>query len=149
MAYAGSGSEVRTEPFLRSVLEDGKRLVRPKVNRKRGALDLYEIRDLAQDLEPGVWSINEPKSDPRSAIDLCAVDLALIPGVAFDVREGRLGHGAGYYDKLLGSSDRRPLLVAGAFEVQVVDELPLARHDVLMDLVVTESRFYPYDEEGR
>ncbi len=96
-----------------------------------------------------VWGISEPKSDPRSAINLGAVDLAPIPGVAFDVREGRLGHGAGYYDKLLGSSDRRPLLVAGAFEVQVVDELPLARHDVLMDLVVTESRFYPYDEEGR
>ena len=40
MAYADSGSEVRTKPFLRSVLEDGKRLVRPKVNRERGALDL-------------------------------------------------------------------------------------------------------------
>jgi hypothetical protein len=40
MAYAGSGSEVRIEPFLRSVLEDGKRLVLLKVNRERGALDL-------------------------------------------------------------------------------------------------------------
>jgi 5-formyltetrahydrofolate cyclo-ligase len=82
-------------------------------------------------------------------VDLGAVDFAFVPGVAFDRRGGRLGHGAGFYDKLLGSSDRRPRLIAGAFEVQVVDELPLERHDVLMDLVVTESRFYPSDEEGR
>jgi 5-formyltetrahydrofolate cyclo-ligase len=40
IAYAGSGSEVRTEPFLHSVLEGGKRLVLPKINRERGALDL-------------------------------------------------------------------------------------------------------------
>ncbi len=143
MAYAGFGSEVRTEPFLRSVLEDGKRLVLPRVNRGRGALDLYEVRDLAQDLEAGVWGISEPKADPRSAVNLGAVDFALIPGVAFDARGGRLGHGAGYYDKLLGGAGRRPPLVAGAFEVQVVEGLPLARQDVLVHLVLTDKTSYP------
>ncbi|CAA9462832.1 MAG: 5-formyltetrahydrofolate cyclo-ligase [uncultured Rubrobacteraceae bacterium] len=143
MAYAGFGSEVRTEPFLRSVLEAGKRLVLPRVNRERGALDLYEVRDLARDLEAGVWGINEPKADPHAAADLGAVDLALIPGVAFDARGGRLGHGAGYYDKLLGGAGGLPPLVAGAFEVQVVDELPLDPHDVLVDLILTEKASYP------
>ncbi|MBA2535340.1 MAG: 5-formyltetrahydrofolate cyclo-ligase [Rubrobacter sp.] len=142
MAYSGFGSEVRTEPFLRSVLEAGKRLVLPRVNRERGVLDLYEIRDLARDLEDGVWGISEPKADPGAAVGLGAVDFALIPGVAFDLRGGRLGHGAGYYDKLLGAGGLPPL-VAGAFEVQVVERLPLAPHDVLVNLVVTEKASYP------
>lgn len=143
MAYAGFGSEVRTEPFLRSVLEDAKRLVLPRVNRERDALDLYEVGDLVRDLEAGVWGISEPKADPRSAVNLGVVDFALIPGVAFDARGGRLGHGAGYYDKLLGGAGGRPPLVAGAFEVQVVEELPIARHDVPVDLILTEKASYP------
>lgn len=112
-AYAGLGSEARTGPFLRSLLEAGKRLVLPRVDRERGALGLYEIRDLARDPEAGVWGISEPKGNPRAAVDLGAVDLALVPGAAFDLRGGRLGHGAGYYDKPLGGAGGLPPLVAG------------------------------------
>lgn len=143
MAYAGIGSEIQTGPFLRSVLRDGKTLVLPRVDRAAKFLALHEVTDLARDLEAGVWGILEPRPDPGSAVELGAVDFALVPGVAFDARGGRLGHGAGFYDKLLGSSDERPLLVAGAFEVQMVDELPVEGHDVFMDLVATERNWYP------
>ena len=143
MAYAGIGSEVQTEPFLRAVLGDGKTLVLPRVKREERALDLYEIKDLARDLRPGVWGIPEPDPDLSSAAEFGAVDFAFVPGVAFDARGGRLGHGAGFYDKLLGSTGGRPLLVAGAFEVQVVEELPVEPHDVFMDLVATERGWYP------
>lgn len=143
MAYAGIGSEVGTDPFLRAVLGDGKALVLPRVNRAAQALELYEVQDLARDLEPGVWGIPEPRPSTSSPVELGAVDLALVPGVAFDRRGGRLGHGAGFYDKLLGSAGRRPPLVAGAFEVQVVGRLPVEPHDVFMDLVATEKNWYP------
>lgn len=143
MAYVGIGSELGTDPFLRSILRDGKTLVLPRVNRAEKVLDLYEVRDLARDLEPGVWGILEPRPDPGSAVEVGAVDLALVPGVAFDRRGGRLGHGAGFYDKLLGKAGRRPLLVAGAFEVQVVESLPVEPHDVFMDFVATEGSWYP------
>lgn len=143
MAYAGIGSEVGTDTFLRSVLRGGKTLVLPRVNRAAKALELYEVGDLARDLEPGVWGIPEPRPDPGAAVELVAVDFALVPGVAFDRRGGRLGHGAGFYDKLLGSTERRPLLVAGAFEVQVVERIPVERHDVFLDFVATERSWYP------
>lgn len=143
MAYAGIGSEVGTDPFLRAVLGDGKALVLPRVNRAAQALELYEVQDLARDLEPGVWGIPEPRPSTSSPVELGAVDLALVPGVAFDRRGGRLGHGAGFYDKLLGSAGRRAPLVAGAFEVQVVERLPVEPHDVFMDLVATEKNWYP------
>lgn len=143
LAYAGIGSEVGTDPFLRAVLRDGKTLVLPRVNRAAKALELYEVGDLARDLEPGVWGIPEPRPDPGAAVELGAVDFALVPGVAYDRRGGRLGHGAGFYDKLLGSTERRPLLVAGAFEVQVVERIPVERHDVFMDFLATEGSWYP------
>lgn len=143
MAYAGIGSEVGTDPFLRAVLGGGKALVLPRVNRAAQALELYEVQDLARDLEPGVWGIPEPRPSTSSPVELGADDLALVPGVAFDRRGGRLGHGAGFYDKLLGSAGRRAPLVAGAFEVQVVESLPVEPHDVFMDLVATEKNWYP------
>ncbi len=70
----------------------------------------------------------------------------LVPGLAFDARGGRLGYGAGFYDGLLASGvpDNAPL-VAGAFEAQMVPEVPRDDHDVPVDLVITESGRYPQD----
>ncbi len=153
LAYASFGSELQTDGFLRSVLDQSKTLVLPKVNRAKAFLDLYEVEDPGRDLEPGVWGIPEPRTGNR-AVGLDAVEFVLVPGVAFDSCGGRLGHGAGFYDKLLGSSNRRPYLVAGAFENQMVEKVPVDQHDVLMDLVISESGLYPlnsrqYEREQR
>jgi 5-formyltetrahydrofolate cyclo-ligase len=153
LAYASFGSELQTDGFVRSVLDQGKTLVLPKVNRAKAFLDLYEVEDPERDLEAGVWGIPEPRAGNR-AVGLDAVEFVLVPGVAFDSRGGRLGHGAGFYDKLLGSSDRRPYLVAGAFENQMVEKVPVDQHDVLMDMVISESEIYPlntwqYEREQR
>ncbi|MGH3089640.1 MAG: 5-formyltetrahydrofolate cyclo-ligase [Rubrobacteraceae bacterium] len=142
LAYSSFGSELRTAGFLRSVLEEGKTLALPRIDREKKLLNLHAVRNLDEDLEPGVWGIREPGAD-LPAVDLAEVDIALVPGVAFDARGGRLGHGAGFYDRLLGSSKKRPLLVAGAFEVQMVEGVLMAAHDIPMDLVATESRFCP------
>lgn len=142
LAYSGFGSELQTGDFLRSVLEDGKLLVLPRIERATRTLNLHAVRDLDADLEPGVWGIREPREDLPTA-GLPEVDFVLVPGVAFDRRGGRLGHGAGFYDRLLGSSAGRPKLVAGAYEAQMVEEVPTEPHDVLVDLVITEKGAYP------
>jgi len=72
------------------------------------------------------------------------VDFVLVPGVAFDSRCGRLGYGAGFYDGLLANRRiSQTRLVAGAFEVQMVERVPMLAHDVYLDLVLTEKRHYP------
>ena len=71
------------------------------------------------------------------------IDFALVPGVVFDVEGGRIGYGAGYYDRLLAECADRTALVAGAFELQVVDVVPMVEHDRRVDRVVTEHRVYP------
>ena len=141
LAYASFGTELQTDELLRRVLADGKTLVLPRV--ERGGLGLYEVRDLAGDLAPGTWGIREPEPDRCPRADAGGVGFALIPGVAFDRRARRLGYGGGYYDRLLadGLPEGTPL-VSGAFEVQILDEVPTDPHDAPVDVVVTEKEVY-------
>jgi len=69
-----------------------------------------------------------------------AIEFVLVPGVAFDLAGHRLGYGGGYYDRLLPMLPPHAVRVAGAFEIQIVDRVPAAPHDVAVDAIVTESR---------
>jgi len=144
LAYASFGTELQTDGLLRRVLDDGKALVLPRV--ERGGLGLYEVRDLAMDLAPGTWGIREPRPDRCLSADPGRVGFALTPGVAFDRRARRLGYGGGFYDRLLaGGLPEGTPLVSGAFEVQIVDEVPTDPHDASVDFVITEKEVYARD----
>jgi 5-formyltetrahydrofolate cyclo-ligase len=98
-------------------------------------------------LEVGMYKILEPKPELREVaamkVDPQELDLVMVPGVAFDRRGGRMGHGKGYYDKLLERVRPEAPLVALAFECQLFPEIPVAPHDVFMSKIVTESAVYP------
>jgi len=144
LAYASFGTELQTDGLLRRVLDDGKALVLPRV--ERSGLGLYEVRDLAMDLAPGTWGIREPRPDRCLPADPGRVGFALTPGVAFDRRARRLGYGGGFYDRLLaGGLPEGTPLVSGAFEVQIVDEVPTDPHDASVDFVITEKEVYARD----
>lgn len=140
LAYAHFGSEPYTNTFLEAVLDDEKTLVLPRVEGRN--LDLYAVTDPQRELAPGTWGIREPRPEACERVEPRAVDFVLVPGVAFDRCGGRLGYGGGFYDRLLGGLRRPPTVVAGAFEVQVVERLPSEDHDLRVDLVVTEGRSY-------
>ncbi len=144
MAYASFGSELQTGEFVRHVLHGGKILLLPKVNAQKGLLDIYRVRDPVRDLQMGTWGIREPRPDLCAWVDPRTIDFVLVPGLAFDVRGARLGYGGGFYDKLL-AEDLSPgaWLVAGAFESQMVEKVPVEEHDMIMDVVVTEDNHYP------
>jgi len=100
-----------------------------------------------QDLEEGPYGIlqpsppvrlRSPKDDEGSVIDSSKVEVAIIPGVAFDRRGVRLGYGKGVYDRLLSKSNA--LKIGLAYDFQVVDEIEKEEHDLLMDLIVTDKR---------
>jgi 5-formyltetrahydrofolate cyclo-ligase len=143
LAYASFGSELDTGPFLRDVLASGRALVLPRVDRAGRRLALHRVRDLDADLEAGTWGIPEPAPDRCGPAAPGEIDFVLVPGLVFDPRGGRIGYGAGYYDRLLGAwPPPVPPLVAAAFELQVVPAVPVGPGDHRVDLVVTESRTY-------
>ncbi len=145
--YAGFGSELDTMPVLQRIRADGKLLAMSRVDRQARELRLYWVEDVQAQLQPGVWGILEP--NPQSC-PLCApeeLDLIIMPGAVFDVRCGRIGYGAGYYDRLLAPLQPLPYLVAGAFDLQVVDEVPMETHDVRLDRIITENREFAHPRQ--
>ena len=91
-------------------------------------------------LTEGFMGIPEPLT-PRIA-DPAAIDVALVPGLCFDVCGGRLGYGGGVYDRLLPKLRAGTVRIALAFDFQVQkEELPQEAHDLKMDYIVTEKQW--------
>jgi 5-formyltetrahydrofolate cyclo-ligase len=87
-------------------------------------------------MEPGPMGILTPPDEPAWTN---TIDVAVIPGLGFTPIGHRLGFGAGYYDRWLAEHPRLVKIGVG-YEFQILDQVPIAEHDVTMDLVVTESR---------
>jgi len=143
MWYVDAGSEVRTRHTLPEALGHGKRVVVPWCVVESNTLELFHLEDMSELVE-GAYKILEPKPELRQLTNKVVrpeeLDLVMVPGTAFDLRGGRMGQGKGYYDRLLATARRDAPLVGMAFECQIFDEIPVAPHDVFMDLVLTEGR---------
>jgi len=143
MWYVDAGSEVRTRYTLPEALAHGKRVVVPWCVVETNTLELFLLEDMSELVE-GAYKILEPKEElrrlPAKIVRPEELDLVMVPGTAFDPRGGRMGQGKGYYDRLLATARPDAPLVALAFDCQIFDEIPVASHDVFMDVVLTETR---------
>jgi len=144
MVYIDVRTEVRTRQYLPALLASGKRIVVPYCVDSILELFLLESMD---ELDVGMYKILEPKPELRELahkkVDVQEIDLIMVPGVAFDKQGARMGHGFGYYDKLLEHARKDAPLVALAFECQLFPEIPTQSHDIFMDKVITERAIYP------
>lgn len=142
--YVDVRDEVRTRTDLPLALESGKTIVVPWCNTD-GELELFRLTSMQQ-LEVGMYQILEPRPElrtyPDHQIHARQVDLIMVPGVCFDYRGARIGHGKGYYDKLLSRTRSDAPRIALAFECQMFEQIPTDPHDELMDTIVTEERIY-------
>ena len=144
MFYIDVRSEVRTRHALPEALSSGKNIVVPWCN-DDGELELFHLESM-DELETGMYGILEPSQElrglPQKQVDIKELDLIMVPGVGFDATGARMGHGKGYYDKLLENARQGTPLVALAFECQMFEEIPVASHDIYMDKIITERNIY-------
>ncbi len=142
--YVDVRSEVRTRHSLPEALKSGKTIVIPWCT-ETVELALFRLESM-DELTVGMYKILEPKPElrllPEKQVDPQSIDLVMVPGVAFDRRGARMGHGKGYYDKLLENVRQDTPLVALAFECQLFPEIPVAPHDVFMHKIITEKAIY-------
>ena len=142
--YVDVRSEVRTRHYLPTALTHGKKVVVPWCN-EHSELELFHLENI-DELSLGMYRILEPRPELRSLpakqVAPTQLDLVMVPGVAFDRTGARMGHGKGYYDKLLQHARADAPLVALAFECQMFPEIPTADHDVFMDKIITEQAVY-------
>jgi 5-formyltetrahydrofolate cyclo-ligase len=140
LGYLNFGSELPSEQWVQQALRDGKQVLLPRVNKASKLLELFEIKDLFGDVAAGTYGIREPILERCKRFEaLGEIDLILMPGVAFDRAGGRLGYGSGYFDKLVAHLPRRSVLIAGAFAMQVVGEIPQENTDQKLDWLITEN----------
>jgi len=133
------GSEWDTRALVASALARSKTVALPRVNPATRMLDLCAIARLEDDAAPGYRGIPEPAAH-CALLDVASVDWVLVPGVAFDADGRRIGYGGGFYDRLLPLLRADAHRIAGAFEMQIVDRVPAASHDVTVGAIVTEAR---------
>ncbi|WP_181233960.1 5-formyltetrahydrofolate cyclo-ligase [Enhygromyxa salina] len=132
------GDEPETRPLIQALVDAGTPVYLPRADPRDRQLHAHawpcELHELRFGLQQPARA--SPQLDDAQIME--RIDVAIILGLAFDRHGVRLGHGSGYVDRFLA---RYPVYAIGmSFKVQVVDELPRARHDVPMSMIVTEHQ---------
>ena len=138
-SYLNVGPEFPTDEIHYALFCSGAMLCVPRFSTTQRGYIWAALRP-GEPLVRGPKEIPEPVS--RGMFPVAEVDVVIVPGLAFDVRGGRLGYGAGVYDRLLARLRPGTLRVALAFDCQVQKApLPQESHDLPMDYIVTESHW--------
>jgi len=132
--YAPVNNEVETADLFLAGRREGKQLLFPRVAGRD--LEFVEVSSWSE-LEPAAFGIAEPTGS--SIVEPAAIDLMVVPGLAFDHFGYRLGYGKGFYDRYWHQKPQHGVLVGLAYNFQVVDRLPVEHHDIQLDLLVTEA----------
>jgi 5-formyltetrahydrofolate cyclo-ligase len=136
MAYTSKEKEVNTVPILTALFLRRNPVIVPIIVREDVSLRLSYLRDLSV-LVPSTFGVPEPIGSEIPAMGE-DVDTILLPMLGFDRTGGRIGYGAGYYDRFL---EKHPDLrkIGLAFACQEIESLPLDDTDVRMDHIITEE----------
>ncbi|MHA1819596.1 MAG: 5-formyltetrahydrofolate cyclo-ligase [Promethearchaeota archaeon] len=160
--------EVSTDKFINYILsyndyprpsevEARKRIFLPKCILEDRTLRFIEVRDLVADTQIGAFNVREPiivttvgsgnnlseGTTNDHEFFLRHADVVIIPGLVFDRYGGRIGYGAGYFDRFINTIrgvNSKVKIIALAFSFQIFNErIPRAVHDALVDMIVTEK----------
>lgn len=136
MVFTSKEKEVNTEPLIRSLFGQGNPVVVPIIVKEDVSLRLSYLRNFSA-LVPSTFGVPEPIGSeiPAVAED---IDTIILPMLGFDRTGGRIGYGAGYYDRFL-SKHHIPRKIGVAFACQEMDNLPVDENDAPMDSIITED----------
>lgn len=136
ISYVSINNEVDTYGIINKAFSDRKKVAVPKITDKK--MDFYFIKSL-RELKKGYFNIPEP----INTSNICIPDninsgkmLMIVPGVAFDINNNRLGYGGGFYDKYLCKYKMNTIAIC--FKEQIFDKLPIDEHDIKMDLIISD-----------
>ena len=141
--YISYDSEINTKGIINKALTDNKKIYVPRTEFKTRLMDAVEITSLDNLIESeyGILepSVEEPHIDPNE------IDLIVVPGVAFDRNGGRMGYGAGFYDryfkKINEDNMKKVIKLALAYDFQILEKIPMNEQDVPVNYIITETKF--------
>ena len=141
--YLASPDEIDLSPFIREMLGRGATVVSPRWNGE--TYELARIAGLSDgDLRKGPMNISEPAV--AETVEPGEVAVWILPGLAFTTDGKRLGYGGGWYDRLLSAARNDAVKIGVAHGFQIVDDLPVAAHDISIDRVVMDHEPSEYSK---
>jgi len=141
LMYVPIVGEPDLRPVARACAEAGKRVCLPRVAWEDRSLWPAVVESLDEGLVESRHGIMEPHPDAE-LVEPERIDLILVPGLGFDPQGGRLGRGAGFYDRFLSQPGRRSLAWGVGFGCQMIDRVPREPHDAVLDAIVTEDGLF-------
>ena len=139
MLYLAMPDEPHTELIIQDALRRGKRVCVPLLGEKYGEMTAAAITSL-DELVTGKLGLKMPDPDKAETILPAAIDLVVVPAVAFDRAGNRLGMGAGYYDRFL-IKNPNCLSLGMTWTCQLATGLPCEDHDIRMQYLLTQDGF--------
>ena len=146
--YSAMAKELDLTAFIRHAYQCGLRVVFPCMNRTEVRSERMDMRQVTREaFECGrapfvsspaeAFERNEPLLSVFPVVHPQDVDMVVVPLVAYDRRNKRLGYGAGNYDGFLAGIRPDAVVVGAAFTEQLVDEVPCEPHDVPLPHIAT------------
>lgn len=136
--YASFDGEVDTIPMIKKAEQLGKRIGLPKLRKQGSQMWPMLLNCNIDDCLSGAYGIKEPSSEQAENMD-CSLKntLIIVPGVAFDKKNNRLGRGMGFYDRFLSQLPSSTPMIGLAFDFQIFDEFFFVEpHDVCLSDVI-------------
>lgn len=137
MVYVNFQEEVETRDLMEYLWGQGVELAVPITDPVTRSMQASLVESFA-DLVPGNFGVLEPSKWATKIIIPDTIDLVIVPGLAFDRQGGRIGYGAGYYDRFFAQVPEADL-IALAFAEQMIDWVPMEDHDRYLPKIVTDQ----------
>lgn len=138
--YITRSSEVETITIIKRALADGKKVALPLVDREENKTTIFKVDNPDKDLVKNDEGVLEPDPKKCKALLLDQIDIAIVPGLAFDEKGGRIGIVDNFYDKFIAKLPVTTRKVALAFEEQVVTVVPADSRNKHIDIIITDKR---------
>lgn len=140
LLYMDNENEVPTKEILKRSYEINKIVVLPAFDSERLRVATLKVDHPEKDLLPGPRGVVQPNPARCKPVPLQKIDIAIVPGLAFDEKGARIGSGLGYYDRFIPDLPATTRKVALAFEEQIVPQVPAESHDKHVDIIITDKR---------
>jgi 5-formyltetrahydrofolate cyclo-ligase len=138
--YISAVNEIPTENIIKKTLGIEKGVVFPVLTDSKNVIKLYRINNYGKDIVKNSKGILKPAIDRCKEIALDDINVALIPGLVFDDKGGRIGRGDKFFTRLIGRLPETCRKISLAYEEQIVDQIQMESRKTSVDIIITDKK---------
>jgi 5-formyltetrahydrofolate cyclo-ligase len=143
MMFVSLPHEVDTSEAILHAWQLGKVVAVPKISWEQRHMIPVQISSLETGFSTSAFGLRNPIAGVPVPFE--DIDLVVTPALGFDRKGNRLGRGGAFYDRFFANDQLRALKCGFAFAEQVMDSIPVAEHDLPVDMLVTDEGIMLFD----